>query len=66
MRRVYQRRLNCANTYWVCGKNQKHSGLTVPQFPVVGCDAAGVSAQAVELGDIIIADLEAKRAALGI
>ena len=27
------------------------SGLTVPQLPVVGCDAAAVTAQAVELGN---------------
>ncbi|MCC8137385.1 MAG: hypothetical protein LIO76_04850 [Clostridiales bacterium] len=30
------------------------SGLTVPQLPVVGCDPAGVTAQAVELGNTFV------------
>ncbi|MCD8015220.1 MAG: hypothetical protein LUG99_19000 [Lachnospiraceae bacterium] len=42
---------NVGNVVTIATALCNDSGLTVPQLPVVGCDAAGVTAQAVELGN---------------
>lgn len=42
---------NINNVIAVAQALSADSGLAVPALPVVGCDAAGVSAQAVELGN---------------
>ena len=45
---------NIGNVVTIAQALSADSGLTVPQLPVVGCDAAGVSAQAVELGNTFV------------
>lgn len=45
---------NIGNVVTIATALSADSGLTVPQLPVVGCDAAGVSAQAVELGNTFV------------
>ena len=45
---------NVGNVVTIATALCNDSGLTVPQLPVVGCDAAGVSAQAVELGNTFV------------
>ncbi|MDO4322437.1 MAG: hypothetical protein Q4C61_07900 [Lachnospiraceae bacterium] len=42
---------NINNVITIAQALSADSGLAVPALPVVGCDAAGVSAQAVELGN---------------
>ncbi|MCC8101996.1 MAG: hypothetical protein LIP11_06950 [Clostridiales bacterium] len=42
---------NVGNVVTIATALCNDSGLTVPQLPVVGCDPAGVTAQAVELGN---------------
>ncbi len=45
---------NIGNVVTIATALSGDSGLAVPQLPVVGCDAAGVSAQAVELGNTFV------------
>lgn len=45
---------NIGNVVTVAQALCADSGLTVPQLPIAGCDAAGVSAQAVELGNTFV------------
>lgn len=45
---------NIGNVVTIAQALSADSGLAVPQLPVVGCDAAGVSAQAVELGNTFV------------
>ena len=45
---------NVGNVVTIATALCNDSGLTVPQLPVVGVDAAGVSAQAVELGNTFV------------
>lgn len=45
---------NIGNVVTIAQALSGDSGLTVPQLPVVGCDAAGVSQQAVELGNTFV------------
>ena len=45
---------NIGNVVTIASALSADSGLAIPQLPVVGCDAAGVSAQAVELGNTFV------------
>ncbi len=45
---------NIGNVVTIAQALSGDSGLAVHQLPVVGCDAAGVSAQAVELGNTFV------------
>lgn len=45
---------NIGNVVAIAQALSADSGLAVPALPVVGCDAAGVSAQAVELGNTFV------------
>ena len=45
---------NVGNVVTIATALCNDSGLSVPQLPVIGCDAAGVTAQAVELGNTFV------------
>lgn len=45
---------NIGNVVTIAQALSGDSGLAVPQLPVVGCDAAGVTKQAVELGNTFV------------
>lgn len=45
---------NIGNVVTIATALSQDSGLAVPQLPVIGIDAAGVSAQAVELGNTFV------------
>lgn len=45
---------NIGNVVTIAQALSADSGLAIPQLPVVGCDAAGVSQQAVDLGNTFV------------